>query len=97
MTCTALDIEPPVWRFYVQMLGSEEECERYTVAITLGDKNLQHFVSFSSNPLPVEMCEEDSEAGGMKVRIKTLKKICVPRVSSPGNLEYLLTLTFSDV
>ena len=83
-------------RFYVQMLGSEEECESYTVAITLGDKTEQHFVSCSSNPLPIEMSEDDSKAGGMKVRIKTLKKICAP-APAPGCLEYLLTLTFSEV
>ena len=84
------------WNFYIQMLGTEEECERVTVAITVGEQTGQHFVKFSSNPFPVEMSEEDLKAGGMKVRIKTLKKICVPSSSDPETLDYNIFLNFAD-
>ena len=84
------------WNFYVQMLGTEEECERVTVVITLGDQTGNHFVKFSTNPFPIEMSEEDLKSGGMKVRIKTLKKICVPSSSDPGRLNYTLLLNFAE-
>ena len=84
-------------KFYVQMMGTEEECKKYTVEISLEDKTGKHAAMFCDNPFPIEMSEEDLNAGGMLVTNGMRKKICIPMVDRPKRLEYSVVLTFATV
>ena len=69
-------------KFYVQMLGTEEDCKTYTVGINLKDKTGKHAVTFRDNPFSLEVSEEDLKAGGMHVSNAMKKKICIPMIES---------------
>ena len=81
----------------VQMLGSEEECKMYKVAISFRDEAGEECMKFSDHPLPVGLSGDDWEAGDMLVNIKLLKKISTPLPSNPEKLRYYIWLTFSKV
>ena len=84
-------------KFYVQMMGTEEECKKYTVEISLKDKTGKHAAMFCDNPFPIEMSEEDLKAGGMVVTNAMKKKISFPIVGKPDRLKFNLWLTFATV
>jgi len=84
-------------KFYVQMLGTEEECKKYTVEISLKDKTGKHAITFCDNPFPIEVPEEDLKAGGMIVTNALQKKISFPSVDHPDWLSFSVFLTFESV
>ena len=83
-------------KLYVQMLGTEEECKKYTVEITLKDKTGKHGLTFFDNPLPIEVSEEDLKSGGMQVSNAMKKKVCYPMADKPDFLRWSLLLTFAN-
>ena len=84
-------------KFYVQMLGTEEECKKYTVEISLKAKTGKCAAMFCDNPFPIEVAEEDLKAGGMLVTKALLKKISFPMVDQPDWLSFSVLLTFAPV
>ena len=54
-------------RLYVQIWGTKEECEKYTVKISLGDEMGRHFINFCDHPLPIELSKEELMVGGILV------------------------------
>ena len=84
-------------RFYVQMLGTEEECEKYTVEINLKGEAGKRVTTFCDNPLSIEAAEDDLNAGGVMVSNAMLKKICVPVVDHPNKLQFSVSMTFATV
>ena len=61
--------------FYVQMLGTEEECKLYNVNITLVDTTGQASVSFSDNPVPIDLGEDDRRVAGFPIFDKMMNKL----------------------
>ena len=84
-------------KFYVQMMGTEEECKKHAVEIRLKDKTGKDALTFSDNPFPIEVSEEDLKAGGMLVTNAMMKKICIPMVDQPERLKFSFLLTFATV
>ena len=82
-------------QFYVQMLGTEEECKKITVEIKLMDKTGKRAITFCDNPLHVEISEEDLKAGGIHVSHTMAKKICFPTVGEPEWISFSVWLTFA--
>ena len=84
--------------FYMQMLGTEEECKNYTVEISLKAKTGKCSAMFCDNPFPIEVSEEDVKAGGMIVTNAMKKKISFPEFDDqPDRLRFDLLLTFATV
>ena len=52
---------------YVQMLGTEEECNLYNVNIALVDTTGKARVSFSDCPVPIEISEDDRRVAGFPI------------------------------
>ena len=86
-----------VRRFYVQMLGTPEECKKHTVEIKLADKTGKQVNTFRDHPLPIEMSEEESKFGGMQISNSFKRKICTPVVGNPEKLAFSVELTFASV
>ena len=86
-----------VRRFYVQMLGTHEECKELTVEIKLADKSGKQVNTFRDHPLPIEMSEEESKFGGMQISNSFKRKICTPVVGNPERLTFSVELTFAAV
>ena len=84
-------------KFYMQMLGTDEECKKYTVEISLKAKTGKCAVTFCDNPFPIEVTEEDLNAGGMLVTNAMMKKISIPLVNRPDRITYSLVLSFGSV
>ena len=83
-------------KFYVQMLGTKEECDGFTVGITLKDKTGQHMVNFSDNPFSIDMSEEELKLGGMLVSDRIMRTIASAAASHPETKSYTLVLTFAN-
>ena len=79
------------------MLGTEEECEKYTVEINLTDETGKHATTFCDNPLSIEAAEDDLNAGGVMVSNAMLKKIYLPVVDRPDKLQFFVSMTFATV
>ena len=80
-----------ITRFYVQMLGTTEECKKYTVEIKVGDKAGKHVNTFRDHPLSIEMSgEELKSAGGNQISNSFKRKICSPRASNSKKLAFVL-------
>jgi len=60
---------------YVQMLGTKEECSKYRVAITLRNIDTDENISYTSQPFPIEMEEEDKAEGGLTISDRVMKKL----------------------
>ena len=87
-----------ITRFYVQMLGTQKECTKYTVEIKLGDKAGKHVNTFRDHPLPIEMSDEElKSADGNQISNSFKRKICSPRVSNSKNLVFSIEVTFTSV
>ena len=85
-------------RFYVQMLGTQEECKKYTVEIKLGDKAGKHVNTFRDHPLPIEMSEEElNTAGGCQISNSFKRKICTPRSGNSKKLAFSVEVNFASV
>ena len=84
-------------KFYVQMLGTDEECKKYTVKLRLKAKTGKHAIIFCDNPFPIEISEEDLKAGGMQVSNAMKEKVCFPVADRPDRLGFSLLLTFATV
>ena len=83
-------------KFYVQMLGTKEECDQFTVGISLKDKTGQHMVNFSDNPFSIDMSEEELKSGGMSVSDRIMRTIASAAASHPETKSYTLVLTFAN-
>ena len=82
--------------FYVQMLGTKEDCKAFKVKIHLEDKSGQTSFNFCANPYPIDMCEEAKCVSGLPVSDEMMRKICFP-YTKPGRLRYKVSLEFSKV
>ena len=82
-------------QFYVQMLGTEEDCKKYTVEIYLEDETGKRAITFCDNPLPIEISGEDLKAGGIHVSHTMAKKICYPSVGEESMSGITVWLTFA--
>ena len=87
-----------ITRFQLQMLGTQEECKKYTVEIKLGDKAGKDVNTFRDHPLPIEMSGEElmSVAGNQTIN-SFKRKICSPRVSNSKKLAFSIEVTFASV
>merc|ERR1711934_977325 len=70
-------------KFYVQMLGTDEECEKYTVKLRLKAKTGKHAITFCDNPFPIEVSKEDLKAGGMQVSHVMMEKVSCAVANRP--------------
>ena len=87
-----------ITRFQLQMLGTQEECKKYTVEIKLGDKAGKHVNTFRDHPLPIEMSDgELKSAGGNQISNSFKRKICSPRVSNSKKLAFSIEVTLTAV
>ena len=77
------------------MLGTEEDCKKYTVEIYLEDETGKRAITFCDNPLPIEISGEDLKAGGIHVSHTMAKKICYPSVSEESMSGITVWLTFA--
>ena len=83
-------------KFYVQMLGSEEECKKYRVGISMEDaKGLNH-MKFCDNPLSIEMSEENLKYGGMQISNKMKERLFSTSVVDPQMHQFTVTLLFAE-
>ena len=82
--------------FYVQMLGTKEDCTAFRVKINLEDKSGQTSFIFCDNPYPIDMCEKAKCVSGLPVSDEMMRKICSPH-SQLGRLSYTVSLEFSKV
>ena len=83
--------------FYIQMLGSTEECSRFKVRISLLDKEGQRVISYLANPFSIYMVEEDKREGGLVVRNKDLMEITWPEEGNEGFSIIKIGLQFEEV
>jgi hypothetical protein len=80
---------------YMQMLGSQKECEAYKISIAMKDKKGQCSLQFSDHPKPIDMDEEEKNEVGLKMTEKEMMKFCKPL--EQGKSQYQFTLTFEAV
>ena len=84
-------------QLYVQMLGSKEECEKYSVEIKLQDKRGKHAIIFCDQPLPIEVPVDQLREGGIRVSSSFMRNnICSPSVD-PNKVQFNVDLTFDCV
>ena len=82
-------------QLYVQMLGSKEECEMYTVEIKLQNKG-KHAITFCDHPLPIEVPVDQLREGGIRVSSSFMRNnICSPD-ADPNKVEFDVDLTFAN-
>ena len=75
--------------FYVQMIGTKEECRGYRVGITLLNKE--------KKPFPVEMDEEDKKDAGLVVRNKVMEEVCKPKAGKENMVGMSIALSFEAI
>ena len=79
------------------MLGTTEECKKYTVEIKVGDKAGKHVNTFRDHPLPIEMSDEElKSAGGNQISNFFKRKIWSPRDSNSKELAFSIEVTVTD-
>ena len=82
--------------FYVQMMGTKEDCKVFRVKIHLEDNSGQTSFNFCDNPYPIDMCEKTKCVRGLPVSDEMMRKICSPD-TEPDRLSYKVLLEFSKV
>jgi len=82
---------------YVQMLGTKEECDRFSVGITIRNENRDGSISYTSKPFPLEIDDEDKKDGGLTISNKVLKKLTFPEEGKEERSKYSVKFDFKEV
>jgi len=82
---------------YVQMLGTKEECSKYRVAITLRNIDTDENISYTSQPFPMEMEEEDKKEGGLTISERLMKKLVSPKKGKEEFSKFHIKLDFQEL
>jgi hypothetical protein len=84
--------------FYMQMLGTEEECSKYKVSLALNDGPYGLYSNkVSDHPYPIDMEEADKDDAGLIVSEKTMKAVSKPKAGVPNTYKFSLIMDFYEV
>ena len=64
--------------FYMQMLGTEEECSKYKVSLALEDQNGVYSNTVSDHPYSIDMDEGEKDDAGLRVTEKAMQALSKP-------------------
>jgi len=92
---TALKPPGSLWNFYVQMLGSLEECMRYRVSITIEEKVRGLVQTVCSAPFPINMEARVKREAGLVVRSTSMEGML--RQHASGRDFFTIKLDFAVI
>ena len=82
--------------FYLQMLGSEQECDKCMVTIRVEDNLGIHSVVVTDSPLSIDVPEKFLRANGMLISSRIMKKIWKPQDGAANRFALKMTLKFAE-
>jgi len=89
---------PAYANLYIQMLGTQEECERVTVSLSIRDPEeaSPYTVSCSSHPYPLDMPVEERGTAGLMVGQSALDRVCKEKPGT-NSKKFLVIIDFKEV
>ena len=83
--------------FYVQMFGSEEECSKLKVTISLTDESGKVSLSYGSQPYTMDLKEKDRIEAGFILRFADLEKFCSKAKDNEDRSQFTVALKFEEL
>ena len=91
-----VDDEGQAW-FFLQMLGTEQECDKCMVTIRVEDNLGIYSVVVTDTPLSIDVSEKFLKANGMLITSRIMNKILKPQDGAANKLAFKITLKFAEV
>jgi hypothetical protein len=83
--------------FYMQMLGTEEECSKYKVTLAMQDKDGVYSNMISDHPYSMDMPETEKDVAGLRLSEKAMKTLLKPIEGVPNKSRFSVVINLYKV
>ena len=80
--------------FYLQMLGSENECEKCEVMIEVTNLSKDQSYTFHCKPFSIDMTEDDKKEAGLVIMAKAFQALCEKMSSDENKMQFTVNVDF---